>query len=80
LINFNNHLVAKQNSNIFTLLGLELAFFIDKAPEGRRSPLERTIWFVSKLGDIGLETGVFLGAHRFDVSGCRAGLVEVKGR
>jgi hypothetical protein len=71
--NFSNHLAAKQSS-ILTLLSLKLAFFFDETPERRRSPFERTIRFVFKLGDIGLETGVFLGAHRrLYVSGCKEG-------
>jgi hypothetical protein len=71
--NFSNHLMAAKHS-ILTLLSLKLASFFDETPERRRSPLERTIRFVFKLGDIGLETGVFLGAHRrLYVSGCKEG-------
>jgi len=48
---------------MLTLLRLEVPSLFDETPEHRRRPLEGTIWLVFTLRDIGLETGVFLGAH-----------------
>ena len=71
LYDFSHHLAAK-HSIVLTLLSLKLASFFDETPERRRSPLEWTIRLVFKLGDIRLESGIFLGTHRrLYVSGSR---------